>query len=57
MVQISISALCDLFLHWVIFFYFCDVLWAPLSAEVTASDYFNWGYLKGTVCGQLANID
>jgi hypothetical protein len=43
MVQISISAFCDLFPLWMIS-YFCDVPWSPLSA-----DFFNWGYLKGKV--------
>jgi hypothetical protein len=48
MVQISISVLCDLYPHRMIS-YFCDVPWSPLSADVTASACFNWGYLKGKV--------
>jgi len=42
---ISIAALCRLFLQWLIS-HFGDVPWPPRSPDLTAPDFFLWGYLK-----------
>jgi len=45
MAVISIAALCRLFLQRVIS-RFGDVPWPPCSPDLTAPDFFLWGYLK-----------
>jgi len=45
---ISIPALRRLFPQRVIS-RFCDVPWSPLSPDLTAPDFFLWGYLKSKV--------
>ena len=46
--EISIAALRRLFLQQVIS-YFGDVPWPPRSPDLTAPDFFLWGYLKRKV--------
>ena len=45
---ISIAAIRSLFPQWVIS-RFGDVPWPPRSPDLTAPDFFLWGYLKSTV--------
>jgi len=45
---ISIAALRCLFPQWVISC-FSDVPWPPRSPDLTAPDFFLWGYLKSKV--------
>ena len=47
---ISIAVLRCLFLQWVIS-YFGYVPWPPCSPDLTAPDFFLWGYLKSKVYG------
>jgi len=48
MAVISIAALCRLFLQQVIS-HFSDVPWPPRLLDLTAPDFFLWGYLKSKV--------
>ena len=49
---ISFAALCRLFLQRVIS-HFGNVSWPPRSLDITAPDFFLWGYLKSKVYSTL----